>query len=109
MLYLKRKRGNLEEKEETVLALCRRSEDFCLTYTLLARQMRPDPLLRLFSIHLSCRSVYGQTEALLPDFTQSLKAGETFLFRLAQNEVFPQHLWDVWEDFQGETDRLCRE
>lgn len=106
----------------TVLTLYREAEEHRLLYTLRSRPIKHSSsskenlpsVLRtelppLCAYTLTVEHLCGTSirESTLEDFSEDLEEATAFTRMMAAELVFPEHLYDIWEDSLGEGSLLC--
>ena len=91
----------------TVLTLYRELEEHRLLYTLrsCASSQTGMPTFTLTVEHLYDNQI---TERCLENFSEDLEEATAFARLAAAELVFPEHLYDIWEDSLGENALLWR-
>ena len=106
----------------TVLTLYREVEEHRLLYTLRSRPIDCSPegevtlaptesnLLPLCAYTLTVEHLCGTRirESTLEDFSEDLEEATAFTRMMAAELVFPEHLYNIWEDSLGENVSPCR-
>ena len=106
----------------TVLTLYREVEEHRLLYTLRSRPIDCSPEgeatlaptgrdpLPFCAYTLTVEHLCGTRirESTLEDFSEDLEEATAFTRMMAAELVFPEHLYDIWEDTVGESVSPCR-